>query len=208
MPGIWLERPSFRRGMTLVEVMVTLAVLAIAMTGALSVYFTHIRTEMTSEERRRATLAAQAKMDEIRSAIAGGISLDRIFNDYGPLPTPGGGPKATFEVEGLRPIAKVATGTVSIISDEAPNESDFGIDYLANATPPKFFGVDINGDRQYSGSSPYPFPLDLNGNGTTEHFVASGFRLLPVVVTIQWTGTYGVERLDLFSIFLPPLIQN
>ncbi|MBI3831789.1 MAG: prepilin-type N-terminal cleavage/methylation domain-containing protein [Planctomycetes bacterium] len=208
MPGIWLDRPGFRRGMTLVEVMVTLAVLTIAMTGALSVYFTHIRTEMTSEERRRAALAAQAKLDEIRSAIAGGASLDQIFNDYGPLPLPGGGPKATFDVEGLRPIGKLATGTVSIISDEAPNEADFGIDYRAKAMPPKIFGVDINGDRKYSGASPYPFPLDLNGNGTTEHFVAAGFRLLPVVVTIQWNGTYGTERMDIFALFLPPLIQQ
>ncbi len=193
--------------------------------------------ERLSEERRLASAAASQKIDEIRIFLQNGNSLDQAFVNYGPLPLPTGGPGATFDVPGLtqfmdydsadgnRPSPR-AVGTVTIINDEAPNEAMFGYDFANQAALPPF-GVDINsngsqtiqtgfgsnGASGYNDVCPWPFPLDLNGNGSNgtaafpwDSNVLSNFTILPVVITIQWQGANGPQRYDLFTIITP--IQN
>ena len=121
--------------------------------------------------------------------------------------------------DGARPNPR-SIGTVSIINDENPNEKLFGYDFNNNCEGPPF-GIDVNGNGAetiqtgfydkgmvgYNDIAPYPFPLDLNGNGSNgsllnpwESDLVSGFVILPVVVTIQWQGTNGAQRFDLFAI--------
>jgi len=121
--------------------------------------------------------------------------------------------------DGQRPKPR-AIGTVTIINDESPNESLFGYDYANNCAGPPF-GVDIDGNGSrlietgfgtkgaagYNDICPKPFPLDLNGNGSDgsgsnpwDSNILSGFKMLPVVVTIQWNGADGPRRFDLFTI--------
>lgn len=208
--------------------MVFLVVMAVGMTAALSMFVSSRMAERVGEERRLASLAAEQKIDEIRNYIQSGKTLDQAFNQYGPLPLPGGAPGAMFNVPGLsafydtnvadgaRPNPR-AIGTVTIINDETPNEAAFGYDFANSAkTPP--FGVDINGNGSrlietgfgingaagYRDNIPVPFPLDINGNGfTTDHNVTSGFILLPVVISIQWQGATGPQRFDMFAIIMP-----
>ncbi|MCW8133343.1 MAG: type II secretion system protein [Planctomycetota bacterium] len=73
------------KGMTILEVMVTVLVLAIAITAALMTFATHFRGARLTEERRIAMQFAQAKIDDIRLAVATGDTLERIFQKYGPL---------------------------------------------------------------------------------------------------------------------------
>lgn len=81
-----MRRPQARyRGMTIIEVMVTVLVLAIAITAALMTFATHFRGARLTEERRIAMQFAQSKVDEIRLAVATGDTLERIFQKYGPL---------------------------------------------------------------------------------------------------------------------------
>jgi hypothetical protein len=49
--------------------------------------------------------------------------------------------------------------------------------------------------------------LDLNGNGSDgttakpwDTDLVSGFKMLPVVVTIQWNSADGPRRFDLFTV--------
>lgn len=227
------HRSSRLKGLSLLELMIFIVIMAIAMTGALSMFISSRMAQRIGEERRLASLAAEQKLDEIRNYIQGGKTLDEVFQKYGPLPLPSGGPSATFNVPGLtafndtdssdgaRPTPR-AIGTVTIINDETPNENAFGYDYANNAqTPP--FGVDIdgngshliqtgfgiNGAAGYNTANPAPFPLDINGNGSNgtsvpwNRNVTSGFVMLPVVVTIQWQGAAGPQRFDLFAIIIP-----
>lgn len=257
-------------GVTLVEVMVTVLILAIAITAALEITATHRRSSTLAEQRRSAFQASVAKVDQMRVMLTNGLSPDAVFQLFGPFTITG--TESTAEVEGatgdivwmqeddgegndvmtdpdrtggvlacfsvgedannngvldpsedlngnnilnqyLPQLGDRPMGTVVFITDENPEESTFGDDYSqAENTAPQVwyernpFGVDINGngslmDGPSSASTPAPFPLDLNGDGdTTDTDIRFAFRVLPVVVVIQWNGPYGPERIDHFSI--------
>jgi hypothetical protein len=121
----------------------------------------------------------------------------------------------------LNPIAGRPLGTVTIITNENPREADFGVLYgrpmdtsSSNWYERNPFGVDINGNRFFRDVCPAPFPMDINGDGDSndttdgvhrandkrDDVVVDGLKFLPVVVTIQWIGPYGPERVDVFSV--------
>ncbi|MCZ7648053.1 MAG: prepilin-type N-terminal cleavage/methylation domain-containing protein [Planctomycetota bacterium] len=131
----------------------------------------------------------------------------------------------------LDPIPGRPMGLITIITNEQPNEGDFGrlLGLPANSSASKWYqrnpiGIDITGNRNYMDSTPNPFPMDINGDGDSndtgyppdgyvngdvtkpsvidkrDDAVIDGFRFLPIVVTIQWTGPYGPERSDLFAV--------
>ncbi len=221
-------------GLSLVELMFSLSIIAIVLTATLSLYVTHRVAQQAAEERRIASLAARQELDEIRIFLSKGNTLDQAFAQYGPFPLPTGGPGATFSVPSLEAFLDTdprdgmrlnprAVGTVTIINAEAPREELFGFDYANGCIGPPF-GVDINGNGSriietgfgtrgaagYKDHIPEPFPLDLNDNGSDgsaknpwDANVVSGFKILPVVITIQWRGLDGPRRFDLFSIITP-----
>lgn len=222
------------RGLSLIETIALLGVIIIAVSGALSIYASNQSAEQLSQERRLASYAAAQKIDEIRIFLQAGNTLDQAFLNYGPLPIPTGGPGATFDVPGLtaftdfdpadgnRPNPR-AVGTVTIINDEVPNEAMFGYDYANQSCLPPF-GVDINsngsrrietgfgsvGAKGYNDAAPWPFPMDLNVNGSNgtpafpwESNVLSGLVVLPVVITIQWQSGGSPRRYDVFTLITP-----
>ncbi|HYF50436.1 MAG TPA: prepilin-type N-terminal cleavage/methylation domain-containing protein [Planctomycetota bacterium] len=209
-------RLNARPGLTLIEVMIFFAILSIAMLGALSIYSRHVMGGRMTEQRRIAMIAAEEKLDELRSAIYKAVQsgatdpLGYVYSHtspadnqfYGPLPANNALSRpCCFNVAGLTPVPGISVGTVTIINDETPDEAQFGLAYNGSFAPP-LFGVDINGNRRYTdASSLSPFPMDINNNGTTtDNVVVDRFSLLPVVITIQWTGPYGRERIDVFSV--------
>lgn len=172
-------------GFTLIEVVISVAVLATAIAGAFTMYVTQAKSGQWTEERRTAVQAAQEELDAIRNDLSATGLTDQLFNDYGP-----GGGKASFNVPGLTPIGTLPTGVVTVINDESPDEGDFL--------------VDLNGNGNRTDISPAPFPLDINGDGdANDDVVTGGFSVFPVVVTVQWMGPYGATRIDLFTIIVP-----
>lgn len=199
-------------GVSLVEAMCALAVLAVAATAVFSLYTANLQAGRFSEERRLALQAAVEKIEEIRRLVASGKSLDEIYDIYKPaigMTDVNNMPPAAFRVPGLRgrsndSVRNEYVGTVSLIIDETPNEADYGVDYTTNPSTLSL-GVDINGNNRYNDISGLaPFPMDINGNGnTTDNPMTEGFFILPVVVTVRWQGVYGIQRVDLFSIVFP-----
>jgi len=196
--------------------MIFFVILSIAMMGAMSVYSRHVMGGRVTEQRRIATIAAEEKLDEIRSAIQDAVQagvgepLTHVYfhaaptdnQFYGPTPPGTGNSRpCCFNVSGLTAVPGISIGTVTIINDETPDEAQFGLAFNGSGAPP-LFGIDINGNRRYTDNAGVsPFPLDMNGNGvSTDNIVVDRFSMLPVVVTIQWMGPYGRERMDMFSI--------
>lgn len=217
-------------GFTLVETVCALMILATALIATLMMNNAYVRGEALAEERRLALQSASAKMEELRALVAHGVSLDTLNDpNYNPpdLPdhhyyygtwVPGtitdlaNMPRAAFKVPGLAtsspdPLRRAYVGTVTLIIDERPRESDYGIDYSYSPVRSNLdnIGADINGNKYYNDqfptTPPGPFPLDIDGDGKTSAVgVSAGFFLLPVVVTVHWNGACGEHRVDLFSI--------
>ncbi len=73
------------RGITLVEVMVTTLIVAVSVTATLEVTAVYRRSSQLAEQKRIAQQAAVAKVDQLRVLVTNGVSLDGIFQLYGPL---------------------------------------------------------------------------------------------------------------------------
>jgi hypothetical protein len=176
-------------------------VTAIASTAAMSVYISHTLAGRLTEQRSLALSAAMQTIDDMRGHVAT-QSLETVFAEYGPLPP--AAPlvwRARFDVLNLPRFQDRSVGTVTIINDETPNEADFGYNYSSPLLPPPVFGVDINGNGRLLDSNPAPFPLDINEDGdTSDNVVINGFRVLPVVVTVQWLTPQGLQRVDVFAV--------
>ena len=214
-----------RAGLTLIEVIVFFSVVSIAMLGALSVYSRQQLGGRLTEQRRRAMLIAEEKMDEIRSFISQN-SLDAAFICYGPTPAAdaltgtrrccsfgfdgAGAPIQNPVFADLPPIPGRQTVTVTIITSERPSEGAFGLNYNGTAAPTAL-RVDINGNGRYTDTTNIePFPIDINNNGnTTDLVVTSGFCLLPVCITVQWLGPYGaMERVNVFAVLTNDTLRS
>jgi type II secretory pathway pseudopilin PulG len=275
-------------GLSLIETIVFIAIVTVSMLATLKAWSTHVKLATISEQRRTAMVAAEQKMDEIRSFIGNYRTLhphvpaynplDQAFIYYGPPTTPTGtaNPSAglqspcCFNVPGLVPVYNTqslnydAIGNVTIINDEAPDATAFGIEYDGTSNPRGLpgnntvpFGCNLYGDNYVdpyniiTTEGTFPIPKVLNGPGlpvlapflqgttstlpsplplglvagpggnvyldlnydkkletgnpnvgvTSPSSITSGFVLLPVDVTIRWTGPSGeVERVDLFAI--------
>ncbi|MFH0938127.1 MAG: prepilin-type N-terminal cleavage/methylation domain-containing protein [Planctomycetota bacterium] len=216
-------------GFTLVECVIALILLMIGLAATLMCHMANIRSDQFTEERRLALQAAVEQIDKIRSLVASGQSLDTIYNRYcafagetkivnnvlyAATDSDNLRPLPAFKVTGLTerssdPLRRAYVGTISLIIDEMPNEQDYGVDY--SVTPSVLnLGADINGNGYYRdaypASPPSPFPLDINGDGTTiDNPMISGFYILPIVVTVHWTGVLRPQqqRIDLFTIIFP-----
>ena len=222
------------QGFSLVEALMALTILVTSLAAIMTINATYVHMERFCEERRLAVQAAVEKIEEIRQRLGSGQSLDNIASAayYAPWPAntptdPNKMPMAAFRVPGLTtsssdPLRKDYVGTVSLIVDETPDESSYGINYAysppGNCTPGRYppvkgfcLGVDINGNGYYEdvypASPPSPFPLDINADSNTEndHFSYPGnpparLSILPVVVTVHWFGVFGHQRIDFFTI--------
>lgn len=114
------DRPASRSGgFTLFEVMVSVAILAIALVGILALYYQTVVLTQFSREMQTAVFAAQAKLEEIRGTR---------FVDI-PTKWPAGGP-TYFAVPGI--------GADQIISPE-PQAGSVSIDY----TNPNLINVTV-----------------------------------------------------------------
>lgn len=182
-------------GLSLLELLIFLVVMAVAMTAALSMFISSRLSERQGEERRRASLAAEQKMDEIRAfihkSIGNGKALDLAYQSYGPTP-PSGLPWLATTPPGLA-ASKVSVNFdaayISYISAQSqqltgldpfydtnpydgtrPNPRAIITVSIINSEAPleQQFGYDYNNP----GTSPN-FGIDINGNGS--RLIQTGF---------------------------------
>lgn len=177
------------RGISLMEVMVAVVILAITATAVVTATTSSMRNTRLADETRAASFAARKKMEELLSNTIGGIKIEiatkgDTFEVY--LNDIAGG--TTKQIELLGPKGLPA-GEVILIEDE-----------LAD---PAMLGRDLSGGAGPDGVTLCPLPMDFNGNGTTDD--AAGTKPGPVKllvgVVIRWTSTNGLEqRYELWSV--------
>lgn len=157
-----------RGAFTLIEVVVAMAVFLAGMATLtlLAVQTSNLRR--STEERRVARNALGAIVQQARAislfsqADAGGWA-QAVIGAY----QPGGNPGTDAAVKGLDPVdGAAAVAVVQVITDETLSDEQLGV----------ILGM----------------PRDLDGDGlATSGDVSATALLLPVVVTLQWTGASG-----------------
>lgn len=173
-------------GLSLVELMIALVVIAIAMIALISLIVSSSQVQQETREKTLAYNAARLKLEEMRSATFSEIfvrynpSDDTIVNitgqpnDSGPRGAANPRePGEWFSIEGLTPIS----------GDTGAGRIDFpltGANLSEDITP---VSTDPDLETQLG------LPKDLNRNGTTnETNVSTTYKILPVRVRVRWLG--------------------
>lgn len=155
-------------GMTLLEVLISLAVLCI---GILSVILAVISASVevqSGREEQIAVNAARQKLAEILQ-LSEGTGFPSVFATYK------ASAKKTFPV----PELPNATGTIYVPQNDAGQlvETPTGASWAQNA---KWLP---------------PMPRDMNGDGLTNGSDRSGdYTLLPIAIVVRWDGARGDQR--------------
>jgi prepilin-type N-terminal cleavage/methylation domain-containing protein len=173
-------------GFSLLEVIVSMAILAIAVvgTGSAVMISTHLNTRANHEALAQA--AAESKVAEIRETGFGAI-----------LGTFSG---QTFAVPGLpSPTGIVDQGEVIIINSETPDEATYGRNLGVPGGGP---GVDLDGNGRFNDIlSGAAFAMDMDGDGVqnTATVLPANFKLIPVAVLVRWRSSEGIQHLQVVT---------
>jgi prepilin-type N-terminal cleavage/methylation domain-containing protein len=176
-----------KSGFTLVEVIIAMAVVAIAIFGLVSVITYTTRGNMATKERMLALRAAERKIEQMMTTSPFSDIVDKYNNA-----TPGWG---VDDVEYLSPI----TGQTHTIFVEFPlgaapntlNETITGNGPSGSDPGWMELGSSPGGYAMYGGGT--QLHLDLNGNGNTTDVAvpSTACQIIPVRVRVRWKGIYG-----------------
>jgi prepilin-type N-terminal cleavage/methylation domain-containing protein len=195
-------------GFTLVEVVISLAILAIAFFGLISVITYTTRMNMSTKERMLAMRAAEKKIEQMLSAG----DFDSIYTTFGGAVGSQTEGLGWEQVEGLEPVVPAPVAP--------PTDAPIGYNYPTSGARPVLFvrfplnstgnGFNeagtgaftdtytlANANQPASASNPKTFvDLDLNRNGvnTDAGIVITNCRILPVSVEVYWRGIVGPSR--------------
>lgn len=171
-----------KRGLSLVEIAVTLSVLITVLTGFSQALVSSMVASQAARETAVATDAARAVMESLQAT-----NFQSVFqaNNSVADDDPGVGTLrlAGFEVEGLPPRPGDADGLCGEIL--FPEELVGGASEL----------------REDLVDSVLTMPRDLNGDGvidSADH--SSDYQILPVVVRVDWRGAAGNSRVQFRTI--------
>lgn len=172
-----------RAGFTVVEVLITLAILLVALRITVQTLASVNQLSPTNRETAIATQGAQNLLEELRAAPFQTLFVrynDRPDDDPG---VPGTAPGASFDVPGLQPRPGDPDGRVGRIEFPA-----------------------IAGElREDADDRDLGMPRDLNGDGAedgADH--ASDYTILPVRVWIEWSGRSGDRAVQMHTAFVSP----
>lgn len=171
---------SGRRGFTLMEITLALAVFLLGVLGFTRTMVGVERAQLAKRESSRATLAARAILERIQAE-----AFPEAFRRYNgdSSDDPGGAgtaPGKDFDVEGLSARTDDGDGKVGEVQFPTPQG-------LPGTLSESF--VDAR----------WGMPRDLNGDGAinaTANY-ASDYRLLPVRVVVEWISPTGPGRVQL-----------
>lgn len=202
------------RGMTLLEVSIAVGVLATAIMGMFSLFMSTERMGIIAREESIALYAAEAAINEIRTApfTTSQPGVIKIVADYnnntqavsldGPNATQQrlsmGSVSAPIVVSGADGLKAANELGIILITEESPDESHFGD---VDADGDLDFPVDLNQNGRFndilsaSGTGNI-FPRDLGGDSTlnNESLSANLMKLAPIVVVVRWNSMAQLER--------------
>lgn len=174
------------KGLTMVEVVISCMVLAIALVGLVSGLLSSMRLREMNNEKATARNAAEQAI----SAIRGMPTIIEAYSRFG-----GGGPEETFDVYGLAaPGGGETVGRIIVWRLKSGNPAD-------PSSALNLTGQDLADARTRLGIA-FPIPLigdeglarndflDTNGDG-----VANGAdtpSLMPVTVRVRWRSRSGI----------------
>jgi len=168
-----------RRGMSLLEVLFSIAVLTVGLAGFLQTIVTVTALESSNQDQAAANAAARAMLEQLRST-----PFNEVFARFNAStdddPVGGASPGAQFAVAGLR---------------LAPGQNFAGaIRFSSDPASPEVLREDLV-DAQLG------TPLDLNADGALTNTNRAGdYRLLPVVVSVNWQSSRGAASLEIRTI--------
>jgi len=175
---------SGRGGMTLLEVVVAMSILVIAMVGFSRAIGGSLVTTDVDSEGTLATESARRMVETLRAA-----TFEQVFARYnavtGDDPPLGESPGSSFAVAGLQAVEGDADGMVGQIL------------FPVQAGAPLVLRED--GSNMALGT-----PRDLDGDGAIDDQDHAGdYRILPVLIRLQWRGSSGPARLELRTLLSP-----
>lgn len=176
------RRRYTRRGLTLVELAVGMAVLTVGVLSFIQVLVASNRAEAKNRELARAASAARQTLESIDAeAFADAF---RRFNDTG-ADDPGGAntaPGKHFAVEGLSALPSDADGFPGEVIFPSPTNAP-------------------NQLREDFASAELGMPRDLNGDNVIDaanH--ATDYWMLPVIVRVRWRSASGPGEYEIKSV--------
>jgi len=200
-----MHRPRKSRGFTLMEVVIALAILAVALFGSISVITYTTRMNMASRERVLAMRAAEKKIEQMLSCT----DLTELYNKFSDQ-SEGYGWEM---VDGLEPVDPaplpppngVITPYPTGINTRRPmlfvrfplNNNGTAITEVGSGAFMGCYQVDAKGkivvDAAGKGT---PIDQDFNGNNKNDEEILlsnlSTLKLLPVTVEVYWKGSTGI----------------
>ncbi len=167
-PGRWAQRPGPRNGFTIVDIAVSLVILAVAIGGLVAASTSSYQLSRSNQARATAHEAARAIIAEIRAADPAEVFA--LYNDD-PNDDPGGigtAPGSGFDVPGLSVQEGDPDGLVGRIWFPGDGTGALREDLVDNA-------LDTPRDLSLDG--------DIDGDDHADDYV-----LLPVGVELDWRG--------------------
>lgn len=167
-------------GFTLVELMLSLVVMAIALFALLLSLYSSGRASMFSQERSRAINGAREIIEQLRDAPFSDVY--RLYNSN-PQDDPNGigtAPGKYFEVKGLVPPSTYPAKKNAMV-----------------VFPESSSGSGAMGLREDYSDPKMGMPRDLNGDNiidTNDH--SADYEILPVKVVVEWQGVMGLQRIE------------
>jgi prepilin-type N-terminal cleavage/methylation domain-containing protein len=173
------RRPRLaRRGLTLIELMMAMTVLAIALVGYARTVAMASVASSTAHEANLANEAARKMIETLRSQPFAQVFC--LYNAYaGDDPGPGAAPGANFAVAGLEARKNDADGM--------PGEILF----------PTLTVGGVPQVRENVVNSKLGTPCDLTGDGVIDALNHSAnYQELPVLVRVRWRGVGGPGQVE------------
>ena len=168
-----------RDGFSLFEVMIAMAIIALAFLALMTALTTGMREDVVTKEQLLAMQSARATVEVMRNT-----TFSEIYKRYNSVttddPSTGSSPGSTFTITGLTP----ATGYATVGRIEFPE--------IANALREDVTDTELG------------MPRDLDGNGAVgATSVSTTYRLLPVRIVIQWKVPNGSSTVKIVTFLAP-----
>ena len=173
------RRAIARRGWSLVELVVATAILIVVLVGFSFGVASSTALGRADREQVLVQESARAMLERLRT-----VDFEDVFACYNANPDddPEGvpSPGTAFDVPGLNPLPEDPDGRVGLIvfpvSEDGELREDLELERLG-------------------------MPRDLTGDGGTDDVDHSAdYRLLPVLVRVEWAGAAGDARLEMGTI--------